>query len=473
MWETAQTRNRRSWIQSATCGTGSLISAGILTELLAADDRVPTTFDSLAARPPHFAPRAKRVIFLYMTGGVSHVDSFDPKPQLTKDHGKTMIPGQGRDSAGRTTYLKGAHWAFAPRGECGTEVSDLFPKIADCMDDICVIRSMKTDHINHYEAALQVHSGSFSLTRPTIGSWLSYGLGTENNNLPSVVVLAPLLPYGGPQLWTSDFLPGCHQGTRVVPGSDPIADLTSHQPTAALQRLELQMLQRMNRRHLDPRQHAILSSRMASFETAYGMQIEAPKVFDISEESLGTLESYGLEQDSTAGFAWQCLVARRLAERGVRYVELVHGGSSPGGNWDAHANVPENHSKLARQVDRPIAALLKDLKSRGMLDETLVVWTTEFGRTPYDAGKDSTGRSHQHFAFSSWLAGGGVKAGTVYGATDEYGLSVTEDLVHIHDFHATILNLMGLDHTQLTYRHAGRDFRLTDVGGRVVEEIIA
>ncbi|MCS6953557.1 MAG: DUF1501 domain-containing protein [Bryobacterales bacterium] len=455
MNESRCTCTRRHAIRSLV--GGSMLLPGILTELLAAAEA-----DPLAPKPPHFPARAKRVIFLFMTGGASHVDTFDPKPKLFADHGKKYKNGR---------YLIRPRFTFKPYGKSGIEVSELFPHVGECVDDICVIRSMRNDHGDHFEATLGIHTGSVTFTRPSMGSWISYGLGTENRNLPSFVVIAPHLPYAGGQVWSSDFLPACHQGVRIVPGPEPIPHMTPRTPSAELQEMELGLIEFFNRRHLAGREHdAALAARIKSFEVAFGMQKEAPEAFDLSQESDATLEMYGLERGSTQGFAWQCLVARRLAERGVRFIELIDTGAS--NNWDAHGDIA-THIPLARNVDRPIAALLKDLKQRGMLDETLVVWTTEFGRTPFHEKPDAKGREHHARAYSSWLAGGGVKGGMVYGETDEYGIEIAANEMHIHDFHATILHLLGLDHTRLTYRHAGRDFRLTDVAGRVIREILA
>jgi hypothetical protein len=343
--------------------------------------------------------------------------------------------------------------------------------MAECVDDLCVIRSMRSDHTNHYEATLGIHTGSFTFARPSIGSWVSYGLGSENRNLPSFVVIEPKTPYSGGQVWASDFLPGAHQGTLVVPGAEPVANIRRRVGTSGLQQLELAAMAKMNRAHLATRaEDPLLSARIKPFETAFGMQMELPDVFDLSRESDATLKLYGLERGSTKGFAWQCLVARRLAERGVRFVELIDVGSSD--NWDAHGDML-THTPLAKNVDQAVAGLLRDLKSRGMLEDTLVVWTTEFGRTPFNAAADARGREHHHWVFSSWLAGAGVKPGTVYGESDDYGINVAKDQVHVHDFHATILHLMGLDHERLTYRHTGRDYRLTDVSGEVVRGILA
>jgi hypothetical protein len=449
---------------------GSLLLPGIVSQLIA-EETPSSRGDPLAPKPTHFPAKAKRVIFLYMSGGVSHVDSWDPKPKLFTNAGKTVPVNEFQGRKGDyKMFLTRPKWNFAPHGRSGTQVSSLFPHMAECVDDLCVVRSMKSDHTNHYEATLGLHTGSFTFARPSIGSWLSYGLGTVNRNLPSFVVIAPQSPYAGGQVWGSDFLPGSHQGTLVVPGLEPVANIQRRAPTSRLQKLELDAMLRMNQRHLaahanDP----MLVARMKSFETAFGMQAEMPEVFDLSRESAATLKLYGLERGSTQGFAWQCLVARRLVEHGVRFVELIDVGSS--NNWDAHGDMM-THAPLAKNVDQPIAGLLRDLKQRGLLDDTLVVWTTEFGRTPFNSAADARGREHHHWVFSSWLAGAGVKAGTVYGESDEYGINVGTNPVHMHDFHATILHLMGLDHTRLTYRHTGRDYRLTDVHGRVVRGLL-
>ena len=451
--------SRRQMIRSLV--GGSVLMPGILSGMFS--DSALGQGNPLAPRPSHFGPRAKRVIFLYMSGGVSHMDSFDPKPRLKADHGK----GSGDTGKGRP-YLR-TFWDSRPGGKCGTEVSDLFPHVRECVDDLCVIRSMRGDHNDHFQATLGIHTGSVTFARPSIGSWVSYGLGTLNQNLPSFVVLAPELPYAGSQVWSSDFLPGCHQGMRVLAGNEPVPNLARRSPSGAIQEMELGLLDKINRKHQQRfPANPDLAARIKSYETAFGMQMEMPDVLDLSKESDATLALYGLERGSTKGFGWQCLVSRRMAERGVRFIELIDTGSN--NNWDSHADMAA-HGPLARNVDKPIAGLLKDLKSRGMLDDTLVVWTTEFGRTPTIDGRN--GRSHYNPAFSSWLAGGGVKGGTVYGKTDEFGAKIVENPVHVHDFHATILHLLGFDHTKLTFRHAGRDFRLTDVAGEVVTDIVA
>lgn len=447
--------SRRQMIRSLACG--SLLLPGMLSELLA--DQSPINIDPVAPKSPHFAPRAKRVIFLFMTGGVSHLETFDPKPKLAADAGKKHN--------GKT--LLAPQFKFSRAGKSGMQVSELFPNIATCADDLCVVRSLYGSHFEHFQATLGVHTGSVSVKRPSIGSWVSYGLGTENRNLPTFVVLAPYLPYAGTQVWSSDFLPVSYQGTRVLPGKEPVQDLRRRSPSPQVQEMELDLLARMNRRHQQERaSDPLLAGRIKSFETAFGMQSAMPDVLDLSGESDATLALYGLERGATSGFGWQCLVARRMSERGVRFVELIDSGSS--NNWDSHSSM-KDHVPKAKSVDRAISGLLKDLKSRGMLDETLVVWTTEFGRTPHTDGP--TGRSHHPDVFCSWLAGGGVKGGLVHGTSDDYGYQPAENPVHLNDFHATILHLLGLNHEKLTYRHAGRDFRLTDVRGRVVNEILA
>ena len=461
---------RREVLQRAAGGFGAIALHGMLADEARAAS-IKSSADQLSPKQPHHAPRAKRVIFLYMTGGVSHVDSFDPKPELFANHGKkiTVDNWQGKLEE-FTRYLKKPDWKFKPGGQSGIEVSDLFPHMRGIVDDLCVIRSMESDHTNHYESTLGMHCGSWEFARPSIGSWVSYGLGTVNRNLPSFVVIAPKTPYAGAQTWGSDFLPGCHQGTQLIPGDNPIPNLRRRVASSKLQELELEMLAKANQRHLDQRPaDAALDARIRSFETAFGMQREAPEAMDLSKESEATLKLYGIQPGQKTGFGWQCLVGRRLAERGVRFIELIDVGSS--NNWDAHGNM-NTHAPLARNVDQAIAGLITDLKLRGMLDETLVVWTTEFGRTPYHEKADHPGREHHHQVFSSWLAGGGVKSGLVHGSSDEHGIAVAEDRVHVHDFHATILHQLGLDHEQLTFRHAGRDYRLTDVHGNVVKEVL-
>jgi len=457
---------RRTFLSSLA---GSLLMPGILSELLAADSA-----DPLAVKAPHFPAKAKSVIFLFMSGGVSHVDSFDPKPKLTTDHGKqvTFDHPETRNRPGyEKLFLKQPGWKFAPRGQSGMEISELFPHVAQQADELTLIRSMHTSHSNHYNATLGMHTGSFAFARPSIGAWTSYGLGTVNQNLPSFLVLAPQMPYAGTQVWASDFLPGAHQGTRVISGAEPIANLARRVPTAERQVQELAMLKAFNEEHREARKEDLqLAARIRSFETAFGMQSEMPEALDFANESEETLSLYGIQRGTKDGFGWQCLAARRLVERGVRFVELIHTGSS--GNWDSHGDMAD-HGRLAQQVDQPIAGLLQDLKRRGLMDDVLVVWTSEFGRTPFNNTADNKGREHHNWAFSTWLAGAGVKKGYVHGSTDEYGIRTAEKPVHVHDFHATILHLMGLNHEKLTFRHGGRDYRLTDVHGNVVKDILA
>lgn len=449
--------NRRQVIRSLA--SGGLLLPGVLSEMLAGELENP-----LAPKAPHFKPKAKRVIFLFMTGGVSHIDSFDPKPYLTENHGKQAKP---------RNFYKGADWKFRRYGKSGIEVSDLFPEIGSVIDDVCVIRSMKNINGDHFGATIGIHTGSATFNRPSMGSWVSYGLGTENQNLPSFVVIAPELPYAGGQVFGSDFLPVLHQGTRIIPGPEPIPNMKRRAATADIQKTELQLTEYFNRQHLAEREvDANLPARIKSFETAFGMQREAPEAFDISKESDATLKLYGLERGSTTGFGWQCLVARRLAERGVRFIELIDGGTSIDHNWDAHAYMPV-YNKLAPAVDKPIAGLLRDLKSRGMLEDTVVVWTTEFGRSPMVPDPTAEGRGHHATAYSSWVAGGGFAGGKAYGVSDDIGGLVVQDEVSVHDLQATILNQLGLDHKRLTYRHAGRDYRLTDVHGEIVRGILA
>lgn len=454
--------SRRSSLRSLV--GASLLLPGIVSDLLARSD---AGSDPLAPKPSHFPGRAKRVIFIFSNGGVSHMDTFDFKPKLFEADGRTMGVGGGLSNQQRRLLRPG--WQFRPGGRCGTLVSDLFPHLRQCMDEICLIRSMKSDDNEHYQATLAMHTGSFFFSRPSIGSWVSHGLGTLNQNLPSFVVISAGSPYAGTQIFNNDFLPAYHQGVRVIPGREPIANLDRRTRSTTVQEMELGLADALNRRHLDARGHdSELAARIRTFETAFHMQTEAREVFDLSSETDETLALYGLERGQTDGFGWPCLVGRRLAERGVRFIELVDGSSSH--NWDQHGDMAE-HAKHARNVDRPIAGLLQDLKRRGMLDDTLVVWTTEFGRTPGVDGEK--GRGHHSACFSSWLAGAGVRPGTVYGSTDDIGATVAENRVHVHDFHATILHLLGMDHERLTFRHGGRDYRLTDVHGNVVQALLA
>lgn len=454
--------SRRQMIRSLF--SGSILMPAVFSHLLNVEGHSEALGEDnpLAPKAPHFPGKAKRVIFIYLPGGCSHVDSFDYKPKLIAD-AKNGVLYQGRRKLGMPL------WEFKQRGQSGTWVSELFPHIGAMADDICVINSVRGDHNDHFQATLGIHTGSVTFKRPSIGSWVSYGLGTENQNLPSFVALAPNLPYAGAQVWDSDFLPAAHQGTRVVAGDEPVANLNRRSPSSQIQQQELSLLDRFNKRHLQARAtDPQLAGRIKTYETAFGMQREMPEVLDLSKETDATLKLYGLERGQTTGFGWQAIVARRMAERGVRFIELIDVGASK--NWDAHGDM-KTHEPLARNIDKPIAGLLQDLKARGMLDDTLVVWTTEFGRSPTQEGE--YGRGHFNSVFSSWLAGGGTKGGIVYGKSDEYGMKVAENECHVHDFHATILHCLGFDHTRLTFRHGGRDYRLTDVHGNVVKAVLA
>jgi hypothetical protein len=452
--------NRRSATRSLFLG--STMFPALLSDLLASSGSVAA--NPLAPRAPQFPGTAKQVIFIYLCGGFSHMDTFDPKPKLAEYQrdGKTGPNGK---------KPLGSPWEAKPRGKSGIEITDLFPNIAECADDICLIRSLHGDANDHFQATLGIHTGSIALKRPSIGSWVTYGLGTENQNLPCYVVLAPEMPYAGSQVWSSDFIPGVFSGTRISSGPEPVPDLNRRAATPELQKLELSLLDRFNERHesLHPGD-PILDAQIKSYETAFGMQMTMPQVLDFSKETDATLNLYGMQRGQTTGFGWQCLAARRLIEKGVRFVELIDTGSDQSRNWDSHQNVKKTHGENAANVDRPIYGLLKDLSSRGMLKDTLVVCTTEFGRT--FSAENTYGRGHFNRAYSSWLAGGGFKSGFVYGKTDEFGASIVENPMHVHDFHATILQALGFDHTKLTFRHAGRDYRLTDVAGNVVKDLL-
>ena len=458
--------NRRDFLRTASGGFAMTAFAGICGNLRAETD------DPLASRSSHFDAAADCVIFLYATGGVSHVDTFDHKPQLAKDHGKSITASRWLNKTGEfKRYLIKSRWGFQQYGENGIWVSDLFPNIAGVIDDICVLNAMHCESDGHDKGTLAAHTGSAQFARPSIGSWVSYGLGTVNQNLPSFMVLAPAAPYAGAQTWASDFLPGCHQGTHVIPGAEPVANIAPRVATRGLQQMELGLLRRLNRSHQGERtEDRAINARIRSFETAFGMQQAAPEAFDLSGETQETLDLYGMDKNETTRFGWQCLMARRLVERGVRFIELIDVGSNS--NWDSHGNMAD-HERLSANIDKPISGLIRDLKRRGMLERTLIVWTSEFGRTPFNASAEHPGREHHNFSFTSWMAGGGVQGGIAYGKSDEHGIMAVEDSAHTHDLHATILHQLGLDHERLTYRYAGRDFRLTDVHGDVLHNILS
>lgn len=450
--------SRRDMLARTGCGFGLLA----LADLLAAENP--------SMRLAHQPAKAKRVIFLYMPGGPSHVDLFDPKPRLQRENGQPLPFAKPRLERTKTNNLLASPWRFSRHGQSGIEVSELLPRTASCIDDVCLIRSMRADNINHSGAALQMCTGEQAFSRPSMGSWLLYGLGVENQNLPAFVVVSPAAVFQGAQLWASSFLPSSLQGTLVRDLKQPIANLGDAAPVETRQRAKLDALRRLNEIHQRQRPgDSALEARIASFELAFRMQREAPEAFDIGRESSATKALYGVGNSVTDLFGRQCLLARRLVERGVRFVHLF---DAPVNNaWDHHGGLRENLPKRCAAVDQPIAALLTDLKARGLLEDTLVLWGGEFGRTPTAEGKD--GREHHPFGFSMWLAGGGARGGMVHGATDEYGWHAESDVVHVHDLHATMLHLLGLDHERLTYRHGGRDYRLTDVHGHVVRRILA
>jgi Protein of unknown function (DUF1501) len=461
------TYTRRDLLRLSANGFGLLA----LADLLHAADTHIDSKNPLAVRQPHFAPKAKRIIFLFMHGGPSQVDTFDYKPELKKHDGKPYPGQKPRVQFAQTGNLLASPWEFKPGGKCGTLISDLFPHVRDRADDLCVIRSINADNSAHGGALLQLHTGSDTFVRPSIGSWLTYGLGTEDQNLPGFVTICPTLGHGGVQNWSSAFLPAAFQGTPIGHAGIKCKDakLTNIAPDtpADLQRMQLDLLKQVNQKHLQQSgPDAALEGRINSFELAYRMQSEAPSLMDLSGETKETLDLYGIGEDKTDNFGRQCLLARRFAEKGVRFLQCTHSYK-----WDQHEDLKKLHDKNAREVDKPIAALLTDLKRRGLLKDTLVWWGGEFGRTPTAQG-NRDGRDHNPHAFSMWLAGGGVKAGTTVGATDDFGYYAAENKVHMHDLHATILHLLGLDHEKLTYRYAGRDFRLTDVAGRVVKEVV-
>ncbi len=465
--------SRRFLLRRSACGFGML---GLSSLLGAAE-----ASDPLAPKKPHFPAKAKRVIFLFMHGGPSHLDTFDPKPRLIKDHGKPLPFKRPLTFAeGSTGNLLKSPWEFKKYGQSGIEISELFPNVAKHADDLCIIRSMVGDSVAHGGATLQLHTGSNTFTRPSMGSWVIYGLGTENQNLPAYITLKPGLSHGGAKKWSSGFLPAAYQGTAVGLGgmpfekiSEPIEHLQNQGLTPEQQRYELDMIQKMNRSSTarwqnDPE----LEARIQSFELAFRMQTVAPEAFDISKESAATRKLYGLDSPETSDFGWQCLMARRLAERNVRFIQINH-DYGPGNEvgWDAHNELIRLHTRTALQVDQPIAALLTDLKAHGLMEDTLVVWGGEFGRTPIAEAGD--GRDHNPYGYTMWMAGAGVKKGFIYGATDEFGYYAVEDRMHIHDMHATMLHLLGLNHEQLTFNYGGRPFRLTDVAGNVATKMLA
>src|SRR4051812_33497356 len=461
---------RRAMLQRSAGGFGFLA----LQALLGREQARATVINPLAPKPTPLPARAKRIVFLFMKGGPSHVDTFDPKPLLTRDDGKPYPFAQPRVQFAETGKLLKSPWSFQQHGQSGLPVSELFPHVAGCVDDLCIIRSLHGTNPAHGGACLKLHTGSDTQVRPSMGSWLLYGLGTENENLPGFITICPTLAHGGMNNWGAAFLPAYCQGTPIgnasIPSDKALVrhirnDLTSPEE----QRKQLAFLEKANRAHLElSGADLALEGRINSFELAYRMQSAMPEAQDVTRESDATRQLYGIDQPVTANFGRQCLMARRFLERGVRFVQVTHSDGEV--QWDQHGGLSKGHAKNAAEVDKPIAGFLKDLKARGLLEDTLVLWGGEFGRTPTAQGGD--GRDHNPHGFTMWMAGAGVKPGLAYGATDDYGYYAQEDKVHIHDLHATILHLLGLDHEKLTYKYAGRDFRLTDVEGRVVKEIL-
>ncbi len=464
---------RRRILKRAAIGFGHLALWAMLAESAPAGS--PARRNPLAPKRPHFRPRAKRVIFLFMKGGPSHVDTFDFKPLLQRDDGQELPFAKPRVQFAKTGKLLGSPWRFQPYGECGINVSQLFPHVARHVDDMCFLHSVHGTNAAHGGALLKLHTGSDNFVRPSMGSWITYGLGTRNENLPGFITICPTLAHGGVKNWSSAFLPSNHQGTPLGNASLPSSQarlkyVRNRLVPSSLQRAQLDLLQRMNRVHatsVGPDDG--LEARINSFELAFRMQTEMPHIEDIQGESPFTRKLYGLDDRVTQDFGRQCLMARRFAERGVRFIQVTHSDTNV--QWDQHSDLKKGHEKNALEVDRPIAGLLADLKQRGLLDDTLVMWGGEFGRTPTAQGKN--GRDHNPDGFTMWMAGGGVKGGFRYGATDEYGYYAVEDKMHVHDLHATLLYILGLDHEQLTYRYAGRDFRLTDVSGEVAHTILS
>lgn len=457
---------RREMLRRSSAGFGSLALAALLGNESQAARNKP-------GQAPHFTPKAKRVIFLFMHGGPSHMDTFDYKPQLQKDSGKPLPFDKPEVFSAQTGNLLGSPWKFKQHGESGAWVSELFPHVAGCVDDLCIINSMYGSNSRHGGALLELHTGSDTFVRPSMGSWITYGLGSENRDLPGFITVCPTLTHGGVNAYSSSFLPADFQGTPIgnasIPADRALIPFIKNESgiPMSVQRKELNYLQQMNREHLaESGPDAALEGRINSFELAYRMQTAAPELQDISDESEATQKEYGLDQDVTKNFGRQCLMARRFAERGVRFVQITHSYK-----WDQHGGLKTALPQNCKEVDQPIAALLKDLKARGLLEDTLVLWGGEFGRTPVSQGAD--GRDHNPQGYTMWMAGGGIKGGLQYGATDDYGYYAVRNKVHVHDLHATILHLLGLDHKKLTYQFAGRDFRLTDVHGEVMYDLFA
>ena len=469
--------SRRQLLQNCGAGFGAIALNDLLARTVSAGQNSSAASNPLLSRPGHFPARAKRVIFLFMHGGPSHVDTFDYKPLLAKHDGQPLPFEKPRIQFAQTGNLLKSPWKFRQYGQSGAWVSDLFPNVGRCADDITFIKSIHGSNEAHGGALLKINTGSDTFVRPSMGAWISYGLGTENDSLPSFVTINPTLGHGGVRNFGSAFLPPIHQATRIATSRDngqtraKIANLTNEQSSRDVQQLQLGLLRDLNRLRADSSltsrnagPDSELNARIDSFELAFRMQTEAPELFDLSKETESTRQLYGIDQEPTSNFGTQCLLARRLSESGVRFVQVSHA------YWDQHSELKEEHTRLSAEVDKPIAGLLQDLKQRGLLEDTILMWGAEFGRTPTAQGNN--GRDHNPHAFTYWMAGGGVKAGFSYGESDDFGFYAAENKVHVHDLHATILHLLGLDHEQLTFRYGGRDFRLTDVEGKLVSDII-
>ena len=473
-------QSRRQLLRKAACGFGSIAFAGLCHEARSADEADLLDAGPLAPKEPMFPARAKRVIFLFMQGGPSAVDTFDYKPALEKYDGRKLDFRDARKLAktgmtGAETVMK-SPWAFRQYGQSGQWVSELFPEIAKHVDRLCFLHAMHTDGVAHGPSTLFLHTGAMNLVRPSVGSWVTYGLGTENQNLPGFITINPPAGNGGPRNYSNAFLPTDYQGTALGRAGQSVAEasfrhITNSQISSAMQQKQFALLQSLNRRQLeaatDPEE---LSAVVRSFELAYRMQRHAPELMDLSSETAATKQMYGMDQKETEDFGRQCLLARRMAEAGVRYIQLNYGDNTSNPRWDQHSKI-RDHAIHARATDKPVAGLIADLHARGLLEDTLLWWGGEFGRNPFSQNSD--GRDHNPKGFTHFLCGGGVKSGYSHGSTDEFGHEAVENRVHMHDLHATLLHLLGLDHQRLTYRYAGRDFRLTDIAGNVVHDVFA
>ena len=470
---------RREWLTRSASGFGGVALAAMMADERARAADSPDA-SPLAVKPPHFPAKAKNVIFLYMDGGPGQMDTFDPKPRLRAEHGQPIqMPELPTTVFNITDKVFGSPFEFSQHGESGLWVSDLFPHLAECADDLCVVNSMVADHSEHTAANYFVHTGSGFQGNPSAGAWVTYGLGSECDNLPGFIVLdSGLIPPGGMDCFGSGFLPASYQGTLFRRGKHPIADIVPREPDPALQVGKLDLIRKLNRGVVQ-RLGSVseIEATISNYELAFQMQSAVPELLDLSAETEKTKAMYGLDEEDTNEFGRQCLLARRMVERGVRFIELLSPARKGQDRWDQHQRLEEGHRINARATDKPIAALLKDLKARGLLDSTLVYWGGEFGRTPTAQTNDGefgprTGRDHNPFGYTMWLAGGGIQGGIRHGATDEYGYFAVENKVHVHDLHATMLHLLGLDHKRLTYRYSGRDMRLTDVHGEIVHDIL-